>query len=212
MLRSEKTKARSAAITIAESARLNMGQCGSSIQSITWPLKAPCVLRKIRSVRFPNVPPRTNPITIAQWREVMREAQIAMNPTTTIPKIERNIAPPVAMLKAAPELRVNVNCKKLPSTFLGLLPSRLASAQVFVATSRSHTTQAASRTLRQIGTVRRKISAVLPFVCRACTRLRVGILGGAPSRWNFHILHKHHKSFDQCARGHVLFARPCPVR
>ena len=51
-----------AAIQIAESATLKIGQCGNSIQSTTSPLNPPGAL-EIRSHRFPKIPPRTKPRT-----------------------------------------------------------------------------------------------------------------------------------------------------
>ena len=46
--------------TMAESARLNTGQCGNSIQSTTSPRNSPGE-RKIRSARFPVAPPSSRP-------------------------------------------------------------------------------------------------------------------------------------------------------
>ena len=59
-----------AAMTIAESATLNIGQCGSCIQSMTCPRKTPGS-RKIRSTKLPRIPPITNPKTTAQPLDVI---------------------------------------------------------------------------------------------------------------------------------------------
>jgi hypothetical protein len=53
--------------TMAESARLNTGQCGNSIQSTTQPRNGPGE-RKTRSVRLPIAPPSSRPSATAQGR------------------------------------------------------------------------------------------------------------------------------------------------
>lgn len=62
----DKTKAKSAAITIEESAMLKFGQFGKRIQSVTLPRKNPGEL-KVRSVKLPSAPPNTSASTIAQY-------------------------------------------------------------------------------------------------------------------------------------------------
>jgi hypothetical protein len=70
MLRIERMTAIDAATTIALSAKLNTGQFGSWIQSITCPVKNPGA-RKIRSERLPRIPPKASPRTIDQPKEVI---------------------------------------------------------------------------------------------------------------------------------------------
>lgn len=211
IFRMESIAAITAAITIAESARLNIGQCGIAIQSMTWPRKAPVfgLVRNTRSVRLPNVPPSTRPNTYPHGREVNRGDQKAIAKMTSTAKLARRKVPLVAMLNAAPEFFVRVRLRKSPKILRGALPSKVASAQVLVPLSRSHTSQATKRTLRQIGCFRRNVSAVLPFVYKACTMSREGILASGLFQWHFRTLHSGHRFYHQFAQGHARSEGPC---
>lgn len=195
------------------SARLNTGQCGNSIQSITWPFITPVLAfaRKIRSLRFPSVPPKTRPRTTPHLLEVIRGAQYPIARMTRIAKTAKRIVPPVARLKAAPEFRVKVSLRRLPRSFLGSWPSRKLSAQFLLTKSVAHTSAATRRTLPQIGYLRRNVSAVLPSVCRACTTWRVGRLANAPCQLNCRTLRNDRRSCHRFARWHVPSEEPCHV-
>ena len=79
-----------AAITIAESAMLKIGQYGNCSQSITWPRNKPGS-RKIRSIEFPIIPPKTRPKTTAQPFEVIRGEKYKIITRTTKEKIVRKM-------------------------------------------------------------------------------------------------------------------------
>ena len=97
-----------AATTIALSATLNIGQYGSSIQSITCPWKNPGE-RKIRSLKFPRTPPKSHPRRRAQLRSTMRGATYVIATITTKANNESKSVEPVPKLNAAPGFRINVS-------------------------------------------------------------------------------------------------------
>jgi len=105
-------------ITTALSAILNVGQFGIDIQSTTGPCSPPG-LRKIRSLRFPNIPPKTSPRPSAHFIESMRVVKYKIPAATAIEKPDRKIVLLVAKLKAAPVLKINSNLRKLPMTLTG---------------------------------------------------------------------------------------------
>ena len=97
-----------AAITMAESAMLNIGQLGSCNQSITWPRNNPGS-RNIRSTKLPSIPPKTRPKTTAQPLEVIRGEKYKIVMRTMIEKIVRKMVALVANENAAPGLRTKVS-------------------------------------------------------------------------------------------------------
>ena len=193
-----------AAITIAESAMLKIGQYGSCSQSITWPCNKPGS-RKIRSIKLPITPPKTRPKTTAQPFEVIRGEKYKIVSRTMMEKIVRKIVAPVANEKAAPGFRTKVSWKKVPSTLIFDLSESVLTAQIFVAKSRIQTNQATLKSVRHVRTV----SAVLPSACTACRGLREEILEGVLCQLELHTLHNFHKFYYQDALGHALFAEPC---
>ncbi len=90
---------------IAESARLNTGQCGSWMKSTTQPRSGPG-LRTIRSVRLPSAPPSSRPSATAQ-RRLARVRAIRRMATMTAAAISVNttVYPSAPSEKAAPGLR-----------------------------------------------------------------------------------------------------------
>jgi hypothetical protein len=97
-----------AAITMAESAMLKIGQLGSCNQSITWPRNNPGS-RNIRSTKLPSIPPKTRPKTTAQPLEVIRGEKYKIVIRTMIEKIVRKMVALVANENAAPGLRTKVS-------------------------------------------------------------------------------------------------------
>ena len=206
IFRAESTIEISAAMTIAESAMLKIGQFGNCIQSITCPRKTPGS-RKIRSTKLPRIPPITRPKTTAHPLEVIRGEKQKIAPNTINPKILKNMVAPSAKENAAPEFRTKVNLKKEPNTSIsGLLESALT-AQIFVAKSRIQTNQATPKSVRHMRTV----SAVLPSACTACRELRVGIPEGVLYQLVLRTLRNFHRSCYQYAQARVLFVKPCRV-
>ena len=193
-----------AAITIAESAMLKIGQYGNCSQSITWPRNKPGS-RKIRSIEFPIIPPKTRPKTTAQPFEVIRGEKYKIITRTTKEKIVRKIVAPVANENAAPGFRTKVSWKKEPSTLIFDLCESVLTAQIFVAKSRIQTNQATLKSVRHVRTV----SAVLPSACRACRELPEGKLGGVLFQLELHTLRNFHKFYCLGALAHALFAKPC---
>ncbi len=169
------TIANRAAITMAESATLNIGQFGNCIQSITCPRKTPGS-RKIRSIRFPIIPPMTRPKTTAHPCEVMRGEKYKTVNNAIIANIVKKIVALVAKEKAAPGFRTKVNWKNEPKTLMFDLSERVLTAHIFVARSRIQTNQATLKSVRHVRTV----SAVLPSACTACRESRVEIPADAP--------------------------------
>src|SRR5436190_7081040 len=97
--------ARKPPTTIAESAMLKTGQCGSWIQSTTCPRNGPGA-RRIRSTRLPSAPPSSSPRVTAHGPLTSRRAcRMMTTTTTTATALNRMVAPPPT-LKAAPLLRV----------------------------------------------------------------------------------------------------------
>ena len=105
--------------TIAESARLNTGQCGTWIQSTTQPRNGPGE-RKIRSVRLPMAPPSSRPRATAQARLWIRRAERTMKMITpTAIAVNRMVSDGPPMLNAAPGLRDSVSISRLPRSWTG---------------------------------------------------------------------------------------------
>ena len=111
-----------AAITMAESARLNVGQYLMEIQSVTSPFVT-------RSVKFPSAPPSTRPKVIAQGFDVIRGDQYAITAEVTIAKIVKTIEL-IRSEKAAPELVESCSLRKSPINLIG--STRFRSAQNLV--------------------------------------------------------------------------------
>lgn len=86
-----------------ESATLKVGQCGTWIQSTTEPLRKPGG-RKIRSRRFPVIPPRTSPATTAQALDSTLRTSRRVVAAIRRENIEKKRVALGAKLNAAPEL------------------------------------------------------------------------------------------------------------
>ena len=191
-------------MTIAESAILKIGQLGNCIQSITWPRSTPGSL-KMRSTKFPRIPPITRPKTTAHPFDVIRGEKYKIAHKKSIPKILRKIVAPSARENAAPELRTKVNLKNEPITLMSDLWESVLTAHNFVAKSRIQTNQATLKSVRHVRTV----SAVLPSACTACRELREGILEVVLYLLVPHTLRNSHMSYYQCVLKRVLFVKPC---
>jgi len=74
--------------TIEVSARLKTGQCGILIQSTTSPRKKKGARNNL-SVKFPNIPPKSNPIEAAHGKEVSDFIKIKIPAIATIERIEK---------------------------------------------------------------------------------------------------------------------------
>ena len=207
MFRAVSTTEIRAAITIAESAMLKIGQYGSCSQSITWPCNKPGS-RKIRSIKLPITPPKTRPKTTAQPLEVIREEKYKIVSRTMMEKIVRKIVAPVANEKAAPGFRTKVSWKKEPSTLIFDLSESVLTAQIFVAKSRIQTNQATLKSVRHVRTV----SAVLPSACTACRGLREETLANELYQLEIRTLRNFHTFCFQFAQVRVQSVKPCRVR
>src|SRR6266540_3364963 len=99
---------RIAPITMAESATLNTGHTWKSMKSTTRPeIPGP---RMIRSVRFPNAPPRTSPMEAAVAHDPTRGENHTMASTTRPEAAKNSHGARWRMPNAPPELVVYESC------------------------------------------------------------------------------------------------------
>ena len=116
-----------------------------------------------------------------------------MPPMANIEISENNGAAPVATLNAAPELNVNWNLKKLPSTRLGLGSSRRIASDFEKKSTRK--TKNATATTRRIARMcgAESLSVVPLSVYKPCIGLPAGIPEVVPSQLPENTLRTGHK-------------------
>ena len=136
-----------------ESATLNTGQCGSSIQSTTCPRRKPGD-RNSRSPRFPAAPAEQQPERDAQG--TLRSRRAVRRMATMTPRAIRvkTTVTEVPMLNAAPLLRSSRSVSRPPSRRMGARSDRVATTMVLEIRSATKTTAAtviSSRTRRGRG-------------------------------------------------------------
>jgi hypothetical protein len=135
---------------IAESAMLNVGQCGNLIQSTTQPCSGPGN-RNSRSARLPIAPPSSKPSATAHRMLPMRREYRAMVPATPAAMaVKATVTAGPPMPKAAPGFRVTIRVSTPPSSRTCGRPDSRATTATLLARSAASTTAATpASTLRR---------------------------------------------------------------
>jgi hypothetical protein len=127
---------------IAESAMLNVGQCGSLIQSTTQPCSGPGN-RNSRSVRLPIAPPSSKPSATAHRMLPMRREYRTMVPATPAAMaVKATVTAGPPMPKAAPGLRVTIRVSTPPRSRRCGRPGSRATTATLLARSAASTAAA----------------------------------------------------------------------
>ena len=168
--------------TMHESEMLNTGQCGSWIQSTTYPRSGPGA-RSSRSVRLPVAPPSSRPSVTAQPALWIRREARRMNTITPTAIAVNTTVIEVPMLNAAPGFRSTRSVSSPPSSRTGGRSDSVATTtalEMMSAASTPTATVSSSPIRRGRRRTARPATAPVSAVPRAACRSRTGSPGGTP--------------------------------